>query len=297
MTEVTQTAAVKNSLQSVQRTTALAGRAQENLTTGRRVNDVNDNPLAFFIAKALTDTANTLTGYKSGVDQAVSSVSVANVGIETIENFADQMKGLVESARSASPSEQRALSAQFAELGNQISQIAQDASYLGQNLLSGNNTAEVRFDSREDSQLTVDGFNLNGAGIDTDNGLFSVAAYQADGSFDSDAFGLTGGTFTSIANDPSAFNDIINTIDSGIDRLRGQAAQLGSNVAILQERINYTENQVNVLETGADKLTLADLNEEAATLVAANTRNQLGINSIALAGQQSRNILELLGQG
>ncbi|WP_420549932.1 flagellin [Curvivirga sp.] len=297
MTEVTQTAAVKNSLQSVQRTTALAGRAQENLTTGRRVNDVNDNPLAFFIAKALTDTANTLTGYKSGVDQAVSSVSVANVGIETIENFADQMKGLVEAARSASPSEQRALSAQFAELGNQISQIAQDASYLGQNLLSGNNTAEVRFDSREDSQLTVDGFNLNGAGIDTDNGLFSVAAYQADGSFDADAFGLTGGTFTSIAGNPSAFSDIINTIDSGIDRLRGQAAQLGSNVAILQERINYTENQVNVLETGADKLTLADLNEEAATLVAANTRSQLGINSIALAGQQSRNILELLGQG
>ncbi len=297
MTEVAKTAGLVSSLQSVKKTTALAGKAQENLTTGRKVNKVNDNPLAFFIAKALSDKASTLTDLKVGVDQAVSSVNTANIGLEAIEKFAQQMKGLTESARSASPVEQKALAEQFKEIGNQISQIAQDASYNGQNLLSGNNQVQARFDERAESKLTIEGFNLNGAGVDTEQGLFSVAAFAADGSFDLTAFGVTGDDFNSIDGDQDAFSSIISTIDNAVSRLRGQASELGSNVAVLQERINYTDSQVNNLLSGADKLTLADLNEEAATLTAANTRNQLGMAAIGIAGQQSRSIVQMLGQG
>ena len=54
---------------------------------------------------------------------------------------------------------------------------------------------------------------------------------------------------------------------------------------------------MNNLISGSDKLTLADLNEEAASLVAADTRNQLGIAGIGIAAGQSRSILQLLGQG
>jgi flagellin-like hook-associated protein FlgL len=42
-------------------------------------------------------------------------------------------------------------------------------------------------------------------------------------------------------------------------------------------------------------LTLADLNEEGANLLALQTRQQLGINSLALASQSERSILALFG--
>lgn len=297
MIEVAKTAGLVQSLQSVKKTTALAGQAQENLASGRKVNKVTDNPLAFFIAKALSDKAGSLTELKTGVDQAVSSVTTATIGIETIEKFTQQLKGLVESARSADPIQQRALASQFREIGNQISQVAQDASYQGQNLLSGNNTIEARFDPRDESRLTVEGFDLDAPGVDTDKGTFSVAAFEADGSFSLSAFGITGNSFSSFGSDQSAFNDVINTLDSAVSRLRGQASELGSNIAILQERINFTDNQVNNLVSGADKLTLADLNEEAAIATATNTRTQLGTAAIGIAGQQARSVLQLLGQG
>ncbi|MDX1737333.1 MAG: flagellin [Alphaproteobacteria bacterium] len=296
MTEVAKTAGLQSSLLSVKKTTSLADRAQENLASGRKVNKVTDNPLAFFIAKALTDKAGTLTDLKTGVDQAVSSVTTASIGIETIEKFTQQLKGLAEAARSADPAQQKVLADQFREIGNQIALVAEDASYQGQNLLKGNNQVQARFDEREESKLTVNGYNLTGSTADLESGLFSVAAYDENGAFQLGAFGITGDSFTSFGTDQSAFNDLINNIDSAVNRLRGQAAELGSNVAILQERLNYTDNAVNNLLSGADKLTLADLNEEAATLTAADTRRQLGLGAVSLAGQQSRSILQLLGQ-
>ena len=46
-------------------------------------------------------------------------------------------------------------------------------------------------------------------------------------------------------------------------------------------------------EEGAGKLNLADLTEEGASLVALQTRQALGINSLAIAGQSEQSILQL----
>ncbi|HAE03610.1 MAG TPA: flagellin-like protein, partial [Rhodospirillaceae bacterium] len=75
---------------------------------------------------------------------------------------------------------------------------------------------------------------------------------------------------------------------------RATSAELGTNVAILQTRLDFTNEYVNTLQGGSDKLTLADLNEEGANLVALQTRQQLGIQSLSIAGQQQQAILALL---
>ena len=48
-----------------------------------------------------------------------------------------------------------------------------------------------------------------------------------------------------------------------------------------------------MLEEGADKLTLADMNEESANMLALQTRQQLAINSLSLASQAAQGILRL----
>ena len=87
----------------------------------------------------------------------------------------------------------------------------------------------------------------------------------------------------------------LTAISSALTTLRGNAATLGSNATILKTRLNFTENLTNTLESGAGKLTLADLNEESANLLALQTRQQLGLNSLALAAQSERAILSLFG--
>jgi len=91
----------------------------------------------------------------------------------------------------------------------------------------------------------------------------------------------------------TALNDRITNLDSALTTLRSRAQTLGSNVALLQTRLDFTKQYVNTLTAGAGKLTLADLNQEGANLLALQTRQQLGIQSLAFAGQSEQAILRL----
>ena len=88
-------------------------------------------------------------------------------------------------------------------------------------------------------------------------------------------------------------NDSLDAIAKGMDYLRDYASELGNNFSIIETRQNFTENLIDVLETGSDNLVLADMNEESANYLALQTRQQLAINSLALASQSAQSVLKL----
>ena len=75
--------------------------------------------------------------------------------------------------------------------------------------------------------------------------------------------------------------------------IRAFTAELGNNYSIITSRQDFTENLINILTEGADKLTLADMNEESANMLALQTRQQLAINSLSLASQAAQSIMKL----
>ena len=93
--------------------------------------------------------------------------------------------------------------------------------------------------------------------------------------------------------DSQQINASIAQLDSALSTLRANASSLGSNVALLQTRLDFTNQYVNTLEQGSGKLTLADINQEGANLLALQTRQQLGITSLSFAGQAEQSILGL----
>ncbi len=97
------------------------------------------------------------------------------------------------------------------------------------------------------------------------------------------------------AGDTTNINLVIDQLDTALTRLRTESQKLGSNVALLNTRLNFTEQYTNTLQAGADKLTLADINGEGANLLALQTRQQLGIQSLSLAAQAEAAILSLFG--
>ncbi|MFC1673563.1 flagellin [Pseudomonadota bacterium] len=93
--------------------------------------------------------------------------------------------------------------------------------------------------------------------------------------------------------DTNQINASIAQLDGALSTLRANASSLGSNVALLQTRLDFTSQYVNTLEGGSGKLTLADINSEGANLLALQTRQQLGITSLSFAGQAEQSILGL----
>ena len=91
----------------------------------------------------------------------------------------------------------------------------------------------------------------------------------------------------------TAIKNSIEALDTAISQLRTWASEFGNNYSIVQSREDFTENLINVLTEGADKLTLADMNEESANMLALQTRQQLAINSLSLASQAAQGVLKL----
>ncbi|MEX2618353.1 MAG: flagellin [Alphaproteobacteria bacterium] len=267
-------AAIRSNLLTLSRTTDLIDRTQDRLSTGLKVASALDDAAAFFAARALTNRADDLNGLKDNIDQSISTIEAAINGIEAITELIEQAKGLAITAKATSDTNERSsLSVQFNALLDQVDSLGNDASFGGTNLLQTTpDNLVVNFNEDGTSVLTV-------AGIDS-----STAA--------------TGLNVAAAANDFVADSDIdlaITAVNSAITTLRTSASTLGSNATVLQTRLNFTEDLVNTLEAGAGKLTLADLNEESANLLALQTRQQLGINSLSLAAQSERSILALFG--
>ena len=64
---------------------------------------------------------------------------------------------------------------------------------------------------------------------------------------------------------------------------------------IVQIRQDFSKNLINVLQTGASNLTLADTNEEAANSQAlSTTRQSIAVSALALANQSQQSVLQLL---
>ena len=88
-------------------------------------------------------------------------------------------------------------------------------------------------------------------------------------------------------------NTSITEVEDAVSKLRNMASVFGNNYSIVENREEFTENLINGLEEGADKLTLADMNEESANMLALQTRQQLAINSLSLASQAAQSVLSL----
>ena len=159
---------------------------------------------------------------------------------------------------------------QYNEILDQIDQLAKDSGYKGVNLLQGN-ALKVVFNEDRSSYLTI-----NGTFADTsDKGLKISRAED----------------WTNPDNE--AIDASISELENAITSLRNMASEFGNNYSIVENRENFTESLINVLEEGSDKLTLADMNEESANMLALRTRQQLAINSLSLASQAAQSVLSL----
>lgn len=157
---------------------------------------------------------------------------------------------------------------QFNDILDQIDQLAKDSGYKGVNLLGGTDQSlTVIFNEDRSSNLTIQGVDASTKGLD----ISRVTDWGSNTNIDAS----------------------IEEVEDAINELRNMASEFGNNYSIVQNREDFTENLINVLEEGSDKLVLADMNEESANMLALQTRQQLGVNSLSLASQAAQAVLKL----
>jgi flagellin len=162
------------------------------------------------------------------------------------------------------------LVAQYNEVLAQINTTSQDSSFNGINLLNGD-TLNLTFDETGASKLSIQGLTFNDAGL-----------------------GLSDLTQGTDFLDSNSANAVLATLTQASTTLRTAASSLGSNLSTVEIRQDFNKNLIDVLQTGATNLTLADPNEEAANSQALSTRQSIAVSALALANQSQQSVLQLL---
>jgi flagellin len=283
MSSIVLGAATQQNLLALQNINNQLSTTQNALATGLSVSSAVDNAVKFFQAQSLTDRANDLSNRKDSIDQGISSVTTATQGIQSAITILQQMQGLVQSAGTDTVAQQKAAQEQFDTLAAQLNQLLDDTSYQGLNLVnSSTSNLTLQFSQSSTSVLKVAGQNLliskTVAGASAASHLATILAAKA---------------FTALSAGTTVFTAIYNTLNSAISTFQGAAQNLGSNVALLQTRLSFTEQYITTLQGGANSLTVADVNTESTNLVTLQTRQQLAIQSLSIATQSEQAVLRL----
>ena len=476
-------APVRDSLRAFQDLQSQVTLHQKRLTTGKKVSDILDDPIAFFKSQSLYSRADSLLQYKAGIDQGISVLKATTQGLDAYSNILRQIKGLAEQSKNASVTEQASLQIQATKLLASTKSLLYDTNINGTNLLyqdtqgvvfdgvndvlnpnetigtntnftmsvwvnttkdgdigsfggstlpriaggkvyfqaslgagavSGSTTVTdgnwhrivmvhdvtnsketIYVDGKLDGQAAATGAfsvaGINSLGFSTSNGIYftggmddfqfwkgATAAWDAnDAAYDyatnnppssragtallasqmSTRLQFSEGAGTSTANSgtiggsvgigatitpninsfwagaksnsqpfgttltiplsdnnnytiqgvnmtPQALgvslsfqsaniNATIASLDSAISTVNAQSGRYATDFNFLKMRMDYNQAQANTLQEAGDKLTLADLNEEAADLLALQTRQQFAIQSMALTFRLQRKLLDL----
>ena len=273
MADIAISAATQVNLAELQESAALADRLRERFATGIRVNRPSDDAPAFFLARTLTDRAGDLLALKDDAGQAASAIGGAIAGIDSITDLVNQARALAASARGGTVEARQAVALQFDEVRRQIDALAADVGFAG-----------VRLLAPTPSNLTVE-FNESGTSTLTVAGIASDAA--------SLGIGTAAGDFNGFAADTD-IDAALNGLDGAVTTLRSSAASLGSNLGVIDTRLDFTDNLAATLESAASTLIDADINEDAAALLSLEVRNELALVVFGLARQSSELVLDLV---
>jgi flagellin len=169
------------------------------------------------------------------------------------------------------------LAEQYNDLRDQLDKLADDASFNGINLLRGDKL-KLTFNETGTSELDIQSRIGGTDGATVNSATLKIETQLQKQDLDSD----------------TDIDDFIANVKTALNSVRSQASAFGSSLSIVQNRQDFSKSMINTLQTGAANLTLADMNEEAANLLALQTRQSLSSNSLSLASQADQSVLQLI---
>jgi flagellin-like hook-associated protein FlgL len=283
MMEISLTAGMRSNLTSLQQTADLLNTTQSRLSTGKKVNSALDNPVNYFAALAHTTRANDLSALKDDMGEAIQTVKAANAGITAITSLIEQAKSVANSAKATTDTASRtAYIDQYDALRDQIDNVVANSGYKGVNFLA-DNTLTVAFDESATSTLDIVGFDATVGG--------DLAITAANTGWDAAA----GATLTTaeVTTANALIDADIALLNAAKNTLKSSSAALSSSLSVVSTRQAFTSEMVNTLVSGANNLTLADLNEEGANMLALQTRQALSTTSLRLSSEAAQSVLRL----
>jgi flagellin len=289
-------------------------KTQSQISSGLAVANASDNAAYWSIATSMRSDTSALGAVTNALNLGASVLNTATSAMNSVETILKQMKADIVTAQTSGTNATQVQSDITAQQQSLIS-IMGSASFNGVNLLDGSTVSTNIVDSfsrggsgtTSTGVLTVNTANIALGGAGSAGGLLgaSLGLTNSTGAFDNSGatsgafaadsllgFSLTTASGTGTAGSTD-LNVLANAIDAAISSVTQGAATLGQYTTTVNNQLSFTSSISDAITSGVGSLVDADMNVASTRLQALQTQQQLGIQALSMANQNSQLILKL----
>ena len=259
-------------LQNLNKTNDELSDVQNRINTGLSIANAKDNASVWSIAQGQRADIGALSAVKMSLDRAQSIAEVSMAAGESISDLLVQLKEKVVSAQDPSldSNSRTALDADFKSILRQISQVGQNASFDGADILDGTTTS-IRFLANADANAYI---TLSGQNMSLGQSIITMAP-------------------TSSINTVTGATQALTELNVSIGNVNQALGALGAQAKQIENHNKFVSKLTDVLQAGIGNLVDADVAKESAHLQALQVQQQLGAQALSIANQAPQIILSL----
>jgi flagellin len=247
-----------------------------------------------------------LSAVKDALNLGSATIDVASSALNATVDVVNQIKAKLVAAKQPGVDRTK-IQSEITSLQQQLKSIADSAVFSGQNWLSVDSSAA----SYNATKSIVSSFSRDPTGavavstIDVDTA--PVKLYDSNGqtglidktrtqnATTADLSTLNISALTDSATDQTTLSDYITITDSVLGDVTNAASTLGASKTRITSQNNFVSALMDSITKGIGSLVDADMNQESTRLQALQVQQQLGVQSLSIANQNSQMIMKLFG--
>ncbi|WP_419903602.1 flagellin [Kiloniella sp.] len=239
------------------------------LASGSNIPRASDAAASLAISTVLQADTVVLNQNAATAAQGGSIGQIADGGLQRISDGLIRLKELAVQALSGSqdPASLSAINAEFVQIRDEITQIAEQTKFNGQGLLDNTNNQNFLVGTDPGDAISLDNVDATGA-----------------------ALGISGLTVDTVANATAA----VGAIDTAITTVSGFRAELGASISLFEVAGENIASQIENVAAANSALADADVAAKVTSLVTSKVLNEVQLAVQAQANKDPQALLRIL---
>jgi len=292
-------------LQNLTATNRRLDETQTRISTGLRVGRAEDNAAYWSIATTMRSDNDALSTVKDALGLGSATIDVAYTGVNSAISAVKEIKNKLVAARQPGVDRSK-IQSEITELQRQLTSIGNTSVFSGQNWLSVDSSSPdytatktiVASFSRSNGGIAIGTISVDVGGIKLydaadQSGILDSTDTTANSGVNYAVANLDISALTDNDNDVQDLEQMISWTDTAITKMTSSAANLGAVKQRVSLQKDFVSALMDAITRGVGALVDADMNEESTKLQALQVQQQLGVQSLSIANQNSQSILSL----
>ena len=291
--------AAMTALQTLRNVSASLQTTENRISTGQRVSTASDNSAYWSIATSMRADNAALSAVSDSLGLSAATVDTEYTALNKV--IGDQNSGLTKlqallvEAKTAGIDRTK-IQAEITQIQQDMKNVANAATFNGVNWLSTNASTPATVNlvssfSRVGGTPTINTITVTVANYSLYTATTGGILDTVSGSASVDTINI--GALTDSTADQTTIDGYIAQITTAINTVSQSAANLGAIKNRISNNTEFVKSLMDSVDRGIGQLVDADMNAESTRLQALQTQQQLGVQALSIANQNSQSILSL----